>query len=1100
MKKLKTFHDFSRSWKQTLLTMKLIIALLLGSLLSVHASSYSQNAKLTLKMRNATLKSVLKEIEAKSDFYFFFNEKELNTNQKVSINLKQASVQSVLDKVLADTGMNYEVVDRYVVIRKGTKPAKQKGEIKIKGKVEDKNGEPIPGVSVIVKGTTIGITTDFDGNYLLNVPASGKVLSFSFVGMKSVDIPMNGQTEINVVLEEDAIGLEEVVAVGYGVQKKVSLTGAVSSVSPEKIASRPVSSMGKALQGVAPGLVIIDRGGLAGSEDINMQIRGNTSLSGSSSPLVYVDGIEQNLSDLDPNNIESISILKDAASTAIYGSRGANGVILITTKRSKSTGLRLAYNGYLALQEVTKLPEKVGIRDYMTLYNEAFANDGQPKPFTDQDIENTVNGVDPIRWPNTDWHDVIFQTAPQHNHSLSAMGGTEKLKFNMALNYLEKNNLERYGVRFNTDYQISKKLKARVDVHMRKKDWSEPRNKGTVFWRLFHDMPPWGLPKLPDGRYGTSLPGNNQLARLESGKKTLAETYNLFNARVDYEVLPGLTLIGEYMNKSTALTEREHQKAVKLYNWNGTYAKDLVSENSSSYRYKQWKSIQLRGLIQYQKTFGDHSVKGLLGAERISDNYQWVYAKRSKAYNDILDVINAGDSETDSNGGNETNLRIGSYLGRVNYDYKGKYLFEANFRYDGSSRFAPGSETRWGFFPSFSAGWRLSEENFMKSLGWLNNLKIRGSYGATGKQDNIKYWQYISDIAISNVYAFGQSDKAVQGAWQSRLSNSTISWETTKILDIGFDAELWDGKLGVTFDYYKKNTEDVLNDRVPIPRTIGFPNPAVNAGEIENKGWELSLSHRNRISDDFSYDISFNISDNKSKVINLVGTGPYVSGWTVAKVGLPLWALWGYETNGFYKDEADVKSSPLFDTNTIPGDVKYVDRNGDKKINGDDKMYLGDASPHFPIAMNINLKYKQFDLGLYWQGVLKQLAYMEGALTEGPNYGNFTHKAMLNRWTPATANTATWPVLRKNSWKSQLPSDFWTRKAAYLRLKNIQLGYTFSKQLVEKLGVQRVRVYVSADNLFTISQEKLIDPEFKPGRVNYHPQTKLYLIGLNVNF
>ncbi|BDD09628.1 SusC/RagA family TonB-linked outer membrane protein [Fulvitalea axinellae] len=1069
----------------------------------------------SLKTDDLRLGEVFDEIERETGFSFIYSKEVVNDRQRLTGNISKMSLEDALQLICQQTGVGFKRINNNIYVnqdkawlekfRKDQK-AMQTGEVTVIGTVisSDENAG-LPGVSVVVKGTNKGVITDLDGKYTIKVNKED-ILRFTYIGFKAQEVQVGNLTKIDIVLEADYAQLGEVVVVGYGTQKKASLTGAVSAISQDKITKRPVASTGKALQGLAPGLIVVDRGGMAGSEDFNMQIRGNTSLSGSSKPLVYIDGVEQSMNDINPNDIASISILKDAASTAMYGSRGANGVILITTKRAEEAGLSLSYNAYYSVQTVAKLPEKVGIRDYMTLYNEAFENDGQPKPFTDEDIENTVNGVDPIRWPNTDWHDVIFRDAPQQSHSLSAMGGSEKVKFNLGLNFLDQegvlvsnNKLKRYGVRLNTDYQLTDKLSARIDLNMRRKEWSEPRNAGTVFWRLFHDMPPWGLPKLPDGRYGTSIPGNNQLARLESGRKDQVEDYRLFNAHLEYKILDGLTIVGEYMNRTTDLSDKRFQKAVKLYNWNGTFAKDLISNNGTFHQQKQWRSVQLRGLLRYEKTWGKHSLNALAGVERISDDYQWLSASRSNAYNDELTVIAAGDSETDGNGGNENSLRIGSYLGRINYSFADKYLLEANFRYDGSSRFAQG-DTRWGFFPSFSAGWRVSEESFMKDISWLEEFKLRGSYGATGKQDNINYWQYISDVAISNSYAFGRDDKAALGAWQSRLGNESITWERTDILDLGLDLELFEGKLGIVFDYYVKNTKDVLNDRVPIPETVGFNRPAVNAGEIENRGWELSITHRNTVSDDFSYSATFNISDNTNEVKDLRGTGPYVSGWTIAQVGRPLWALWGYQTNGFYKNQDDVKNSPLLDTNTIPGDVKYVDRNKDGKINGDDKMYLGDASPHFPVALNLNLKYKNFDLNMFWQGLLQQKAYMEGALTEGPNYGNFTHKDMLGRWTPETAETATWPVLRKNSWKSQVPSDFWIRKAGYMRLKNIQIGYSLPKDLVEKLHLQRVRFYVSGDNLLTFSQEELIDPEFRPGRVNYHPQTKQYLVGLNVNF
>lgn len=1087
--------------------MKISFILMMLAVLQVSATNlYSQKAQISLNLNNSSLIKVFNEIQQQSEFDLFYRHEQIPLDKKVSINCEKENINNILNNVLKDTKLGYVIIDRDIVISSNNAKKSNNSKKIVKGKVTDSSGEALPGVAVLEMGTENGTVTNADGTYSITVEGEDVRLRFSFIGMDTKEISVGSQKVVDVSLVSSLSGLDEVVVVGYGLQKKVNVSGAVSTVSPKQLAKRPVSSTSKALQGVAPGLVIVDRGGMAGSESTIMQIRGITSLSGSSSPLIYVDGIEQSMNDIDPSEIESISVLKDAASTAIYGSRGANGVILITTKRGTQKGLNVQYSGYYAIQEVSKLPEKVGIRDYMMLYNEAFRNDGQPEPFTQQDIDNTANGTDPYRWPNTDWHDVIFDPAPQHNHAITMNGGSEKIKFNLAMNYLQKdgvlvanNDFERYGARLNTDITFSKKLKGQLNINVRRKDWTEPRNAGTVFWRLFHDMPPWGLPKLEDGRYGTSIPGNNQLARIESGKRTRVEDYVLANAKLEYELIDGLKVIGEYSHKTTNKTDRKHQKTVKLYNWDGSYAKDLASENSIEYGYQKYQEIQLRGLLQYEKSIKDNNIKALLGAERVDKNYQSVWAKRNKAYNDILDVINAGDSETDSNSGYEDNLKIGSYFGRFNYDYMGKYMFEANFRYDGSSRFDEGS-TRWGFFPSYSAAWRISEEDFAKDYEWMDNLKLRASYGATGKQDNISYWQYISYIDIKNVYAFGTTDKAVQGAWQRNLANRDITWETTKILDIGLEGEFLGGKFGFVFDYYKKRTEDILNNRIPIPKTVGFPNPAVNAGTIENRGWELSLTHRNKINDDLSYSVVFNISDNTNEVIDLVGTGPYVSGWTVAKVGKPLWALWGYQTNGFYRDQADLDASPLFDTNTIPGDIKYVDRNNDGKINGDDKMYLGDASPHFPVSMNLNVEYKNFDFSMFWQGVLKQKAYMEGALTEGPNYGNFTHKDMLGRWTPETAETATWPVLRKNSWKSQMPSDFWIRDAGYFRLKNIQLGYTLPKEITQKAKIEKVRFYISGDNLFTFSQEKLIDPEFKPGRVNYHPQLKLYMVGVNVNF
>jgi TonB-linked SusC/RagA family outer membrane protein len=1079
--------------------------LLVFSLLVISSSVFAEDIseiRLSINLENKEIKEIFSEITKRTEYKFIYSSANFDSSKRMSINFADKPLNEVLSFILSKQPVTYKVEGKEILIVKRDLPTR-----KLVGVVKDSNGETLPGVNVVVKGTTNGDVTDLDGKFELTVDnAEIETLLISSMGYKGIEKFVGDRTDFSFILFEDAQDIEEVVVVGYGTQKKANLTGAVSTVSTKQMAKRPVSSTTKALQGVAPGLTVIDRGGMAGTNGTIITIRGTTSIKGNSSPLVFVDGIEQSMSDIDPNEIESISILKDAASTSIYGSRGANGVILITTKRAKDAKLRVSYNGYFAIQNIVTLPEKVGIRDYMTLYNEAYTNDGQPAPFSAEDIDNTVSGKDPYRWPNTDWHDVIFDPAPQHSHSLNISTGTEAVKYNLSVNYLDQqgilvsnNDLKRYNIRMNTDITFNSKLRGRFDFNYRRKDWTEPKEVWSVFWRLFHDMPPWGLPRTKDGKYGTSIPGNNQLARLESGRANKLEDYTVISGKLDYEPIEGLIISGEAIQKTTKYSNRVHQKQVKLYNWNGTYAKDLISDNSTEHQEKNWEELLLRATVNYSKSLGANNFKLLLGAERNGQCYNDVWAKRKKAYNNILDVINAGDSETDENSGNAKEFRLGSYFGRLNYNYAEKYLLEANFRYDGSSRFAQGN-TRWGFFPSVSGAWRIKEEPFLKNVDWLHNLKLRASYGETGKQDNIDYWQYISEIKMGNVYAFGTDDKAAIGAYQGNFSNQEISWETTKIADIGLEADFFKGKLGFVLGLYKKTTEGILNNKIPIPQTVGLPNPAVNSGTIENKGWEFTITHNGKIGEDFSYDLVFNISDNYNEVIDLVGTGPYIGGWQIVKEGEPINSLWGYQTIGFYKDASDLANSPKYDPDAIPGDLKYADRNGDNIINGDDKYYLGDSNPHLPISLNVNMRYKEFDFSMFWQGVLDQLSYMNGALTEGPNYGNFTHKEMLGRWTPATAETATWPILRKNSWRSQRESDFWIREAAYLRLKNIQLGYTIPKSITNSIGINRLRFYVSGDNLLTFSQEELIDPEFQPGRVNYHPQTKLYMFGINLDF
>jgi TonB-linked SusC/RagA family outer membrane protein len=1104
--------------------MRIFIVLTVVCYFQAIAEGFTQSRQVDLKLQNATLNEAFEQIKSQLGVKVFYRSELINNLKVVNIDVTDQEVTEVLGVLLNNTGLTYRIInDNIIIVSSATSLSASNNvsqeEFIVKGFVTDVQGDPLPGVNVFDKSDpTTGVITGVDGQYTIRLLSTDAALVYSYIGFQPQEINVNGRSGIDITLVEDVMDINEVVVVGYGSQKKVNLTGAVAQVKSDKITQRSTPTVDKALQGLAPGLVIVDRGGFVGDSKSNITIRGTTTFKGSSNPLILIDGIEQKMNDIAATDIESVSVLKDAASTSIYGSRGANGVILITTKRGTKEGLQVSYNGSYSYQTINKLPERVGIRDYMELYNEAFINDGQPAPFTEEDIKNTESGTDPYKYPNTDWHEVVFQDAPMHQHSMNFSGGNEKVKFSTSLNYLDQegvyvanNSLKRFGIRSNMDYQITDKLKASLDFNARRKDLVTPRNQWEVNWRLFHDMPPWGLPRTKEGRYGTSLPGNNVLASLESGRRDITDDYFVFNSRLEYDLFKGFKLIGEYSNTTEDYLNNEYQEAVDLYNYDETYAKTKYAENSVKVRNSKKMMSQLRFIAEYTKKFNDHSFKAMVGAERYKERYEYTETGREKSYTPDLTAIDAYDSETDWNKGKSEEFRLGSLFGRLNYNYKEKYLLEANFRRDGSSRFAPGEDTRWSFLPSFSAGWRLSEEEFMQDITWLDQLKIRASYGKTGKQDNIGYWKYLSTISMGNGYAFGTTPSAALVAYQAYMPNEQITWETTTISNLGFDINLIN-KIGIVFELYNKTTDDILNDRIPIPRTTGFAPPAVNLGSVENRGWELGLSYSDDIGSDFHYDVSFMIADNTSEVTNLHGTGPYVSGWTIAKEGLPLWGYWGYETDGFYKDADDVANSPLFSSSTIPGDLKYVDQltvdtdgdgipdKGDGKINGDDKIYLGDGSAHLPISFNLHASYKNWDLGLFVQGVMKQRAFMNGALTEGPNYGNYTHKEMLGRWTPETAETATWPVLRKNSWKSQAESDFWIRKAAYVRLKNVQLGYTLPKSVLKKLNIEYVRVYVSGDNLLTWSQEKLIDPEFKPGRVDYVPQTKIYSIGLNLNF
>lgn len=1080
------------------------------------------DTRISITLENASLKTALTQVEQKSGFIFVYNERLLNPYNNFTLTKEKITVADLLNLLLKKTDLTYQVHDNKVLIiqKEKPKPVVQKPVISmpVNGKVTDDKGVALPGVTVKVKGAGAAVITDTDGNYKITVNDPNATLVFSFVGFKTQEVPLAGKQEVNVQLAVSSGQLDAVVVVGYGTQKKTSLTSAVSQVSGNTLVQRPVSNVQQSLQGLAPGVTVLDRGGAPGRSNATIRVRGITTFNINSSStggydlskndaLVIVDGIEQKLTDINPDDIDNVSILKDAASTAIYGSRATNGVILITTKRAKENKLSINYNYYYASQNAINKPEMMGLEAYMRLEQVAYTNAGAALParFTDESINTWVNATDRYKYPlpNT-WFQTMLHAAPQQNHSLSIAGGDDKIKARLSARYLDQDGIvvnfkdQIKEVKLNTDYTAAKVLKFSGDLNYRTNYSTVP----TVdpFNNFYHGSL-WAVPKYPDGTYGLSTQGNNPLMFAEIGGLSSQYDDNLIaNLKAELEILPGLKLSTQYGARVEYIQQKNFTNAYsntdKNTNITKTVANNSLTEVRNNLREYTWNN-----LLTYDKTIGKSAFRGLVGYSEIYDTQSYLSAYRERFYNNDVESIGQGANDgTKSNSGYDANFGLRSYFGRVNYAYDNKYLFEANGRYDGSSKFT--GYKRYGFFPSFSAGWRVSQEGFWDGLkGTVNDLKLRGSWGKTGNQ-SVDLYSYYSALSLTT-YTFGGA--SVAGYRQSTLANTNLGWESTTQLDLGLDASFLNNRLSVTADYYRKVTNDILLN-LGIPATVGLNAPPQNAGSVENKGCEFSVGYHGGESG-FRYNINANLTINQNKVLDLKGTGPYITGSDidpryVVKVGLPVNTLWGYKTDGLFQTQAEVNSYPTYAANSKPGDVKYVDLNHDGKIDANDMTAIGNPFPKYTFGLSSDFAYKNFDLNFLFQGVAKVDTRLSGALAEMGNQEGFTSSIYTNNyWTPDNTG-ARFPRPIKFDLRNVATSDRLIINGSYLRLKNIQLGYSLPKETVNKLHLSRIRFYVSATNLLTFSKlnEWKLDPEVESGRATYYPQTSLYTAGINVQF
>ena len=1108
---MKKTYSFLRDCKipglQTFLrTMKLTIFLLLLSVVSVFAGkTYSQTKVLNLNMKNSTVKEVLHNIEEQSEFYFMYSEKLINVNREVSVSVKNKKINEVLDELFAGTNVIYKVRDRFILL---TTPEVTENDLvlqqqkSVSGKVTDSSGSPLPGVTVIIKGTTNGTITNADGEYsLTNVPANA-TLQFSFVGMKTQEIAVGGKSAINVVMEENTIGLGEVVAVGYGTMKKSDLTGSVSSVSADDFKTTPLRSLSSMLQGSTSGIEIIKNSGAPGSGSI-VRIRGGNSMNGSNDPLYVVDGFPGG-SVGNPNDIESIQILKDASATAIYGSRGANGVIIITTKRGKDKP-DINLDVYYGMQKVRKKLDMLNGKEYAEFANEKAENVGLDPYFDDI---NDLPG-------ETDWQDVIFQLAPISNYNLSVTGGNEMNKYGIFGNYSKQEGIilnsdySSGNIRINLDNKVNRWFNIATSIsasHSATNSAYIQSNVTSIVSRALVVAPCAPVYDENGDYYDVnSFPTadttwDNPMAIIDG--TTNKSVYNTFNGNTNLEftILDGLTASMRLGANYTNYRRDYYLESIMLDGGEGTA--NIKESDTYNYLYEN--------ILSYKKVFNEkHDLNFTAGFTWEEETSSYFTAGASDFLSDDLltDDLSSG-STVSTPTSYKSKSTILSWLGRVNYILDNKYMFTVTTRADGSSRL--GANNKWGIFPSGAIGWRVSEEKFMDAVPVVSNLKLRTSYGVTGNQ-GIGLYKSLS--RLSSVEAIlGEDESRVIGYVPSEMQNPDLKWEVTKQFDAGFDLGLMDQKISLTFDYYYKKTSDLLST-VPLAISSGYTSILKNFGDMENKGFELGINSNLLNRDKWSCTIGANFSLNRNKVLKVAtDTGYFFAGSlsspvdtyvNIIKEGYPLSSFYGYLTDGLWESDQDESS---IQPTAKAGDQRYVDYDKSGAIDDGDKVILGNPYPDFMYGFNSNISYKNFSLYILVQGVQGGLIFNGSKFSTGDSFARNGNQLaeVKDHWSADNPDpNAKYPRLSN---VSTLVSDRFFEDASYLRFKTISLSYNIPAHNMKWL--QGAMVFVSGENLFTITGYSGYDPEVSSTSsgsllkgIDYgaYPSTKTITVGVKLN-
>ena len=1111
---------------------KLIAIILFFSALLSAAPLYGQ---ISVTFKDVPLMEALSTLENKSEYSFFYSNMLPDKDARVSIDARDKSIEFILDNIFSNLSISYEINGHQIVLREDKKEDKNTS-YKASGVVIDSAGEPVIGAGVVIEGSTNGTITDVNGRWELVVPSTTTKIVISSLGYKEQVVAAGSASARTVTLHEDSQMLQETVVVGYGVQKKVNLTGAVAMVNSEEMNARPISSVASGLQGLLPGVTVVNSSSQPGQANTTIRVRGVGTI-GNSNPLILIDGIEGDISSINPEDIESVSVLKDAASSAIYGARAANGVLLVTTKKlaaGKDAVTKINFSAYAGIQTPTRLPEMCDAIEFMTLDNEARKNVDTADAWLPEDFDKVRNNTDPNYFGNTDWiGQVIKKVAPQQNYSLSLNGTLGNSGYMLSYRYFDQSGLtvgnSTGETRHNLRFKINTKLIDRVTLSSNLgytttkviSPVSSLTSGGGAIYTAMRIAP--NVPvRYTDGTWAYGGGNTNPVAILRDGgrAKTDADELSIMEV-VKVDILKGWDVSATYNVTSYNGLKDILKKTITFNN----------PEDGSTYSYQSPNSIKNIDYRHNQQTFilqsnfdlnfGKHNVSGVVGMSQEWYTSRSFEASRTKLITEQDPTLNLGDPQTMSNASSYSSWAIRSGFGRVSYNWNERYLLEGNLRYDLSSRFH--KSNRSGLFPSVSAGWRISEENFMAATRtYLDNLKIRASWGMLGNQyvgsSNYPY------LSVLQAYTSGISmigANATTGYVQSTLSNPNLSWEKIKMLDLGFDLAMFSNRLTFSFDWYNKDTDGILL-KLNYPAQLGAKPSEQNAGKVNNKGWEMDLNWRSQAGE-FMYGIGFNLSDVKNKIVDLGGNAPDLSGNQIRMVGYPIDAFYGYIADGLMTPEDFKINNPETHTYNLPnipvilgnryqpGDIKYKDLSGpegvpDGRITPEyDRTVLGSSIPRYTYSVRGNLGWRGIDFSFVLQGVGKCSGYLEGSARHAlQDMAAYPQKVHLERYNVVTNPNpkASYPRLTYNTGFNQNTfSTFWLEDASYLRVKNVQLGYTFPEKWMKKARIDNFRVYASADNLFTFSKFfYAYDPETPVSKGGYYPLVKTVVIGVNLTF
>lgn len=1025
----------------------------------------------------------------------------------------------------------------FLLIFLSVAPAAWAQSLQVSGKVIRKTtGEPLAGASIAIKGVNVAVTADAKGNFTLSLPAGGATLVVSYVGMVTQEVPVSKAGELTIELDENTgTTLNDVVVVGYGQQRRANITGAISTVNTKELVQSPVADLSNALQGRVAGVITKQGSGEPGRDGAAIYIRGNSTFGATMEPLFVVDGIVRSYRDfsqLDPNEVESVNLLKDASSAAIFGVKGANGVVLVTTKRGKSGKITANYSFNYGFQKVTRFNNNLGSYEYATLLNEALLNDGLPLAFSNADIENFRTGADPILFPNTNWQKLVLGgTAPQMQHNLSFSGGSDKVRYFASLGYLDQQglysslNYKRYNVRVNLDLQVTKTTKVSIDLSGRLEKRTAPTTGISGIFEHTLRNPPTipayypGVGYAQVGSYVNTLRAIDEQAGYDNSENNTALT----NFQIEQQIpwVKGLSLKGVMAFDRRLNYSKRWNDNVYVYTKNpttGNFDQSPYQNPSLSESYFQEFQTELQAHLNYSNRFGRHGVSALvllLQQERPQNQFN---ASRSGYEFSLFDVLsqgpatNASGTITETIGGSKDRFALRSAAARINYDYNNTYLFQASLRRDESENFAP--NVRTGYFPAFSAGWVISNESFMDALSSkVDYLKLKGSWGKLGSDalgGGARFLYLARYGTVNNTYAFGG---AMVPGLNPTAANPIVTWETSTKTDIGMEARILKGLFGMELELYWEDRQDILATRfAQIPSTYGGPLPAENVGRVKNKGIELTLTHSKSISKDLSYNVRANLTFSRNKIVYAAEATNVPDAFRVA--GRSIGSYYGYKAIGIIRDSADYKNYAK--TTAFPiglGDIMYEDVNNDGKIDNNDRQYLTTgAIPELVYGIYAGINYKRFELNFLFQGATG----VHQQLTQNAGFAFFNGGRVtgewLDRWTPDNPNGKL-PRLSTNATATtnnyQIPggpaygiggNSFWIKDASYLRLKNLELAYNFNPSFLQKAGINQLRVYATGQNLFTLTELRNVDPENTNASGWYYPVQAVFNFGVNVQF